>query len=137
MAFTDLTIEETSNRIVKRLGVLVFLQHALGVVSALGIASSTYLIALGPRDALAVVGDVLVLAGVNNLEWIYLRFSLMGTVYSIACLHFDPPNRGLEACKRENALSSLLASCRMVPNDVLVRSFLRAAVVGWLFAPLS
>ncbi len=68
MAFTDLTIEETSNRIVKRLGVLVFLQHALGVVSALGIASSTYLVALGPRDAIAVVGEVLVLAGVYNLE---------------------------------------------------------------------
>jgi len=61
----------------------------------------------------------------------------MGTVYSIACLHLDPPNRGLEACKWENPLSSLLASCRMVPNDVLVRSILRAAVVGWLLAPLS
>jgi len=66
MAFTDLAMEEGSDRVVKSLRVLVFLQHTLVVLSALGIASSTYLIALGPRDALALAGEMLLLAGVRR-----------------------------------------------------------------------
>jgi len=66
-----------------------------------------------------------------------MGFPLIDTVYSIACLYFDAPNRGLEADKGKNTLSTLLAYCWMVPNDIVVHSFLCTAVVGRRFAPLS